>query len=495
MLLDAMKPHSLLAAALVLGALPTFAGTELTFSDPIGFLSSTGTDQLDLPLGDPVEILVHDPALAGDIVLLAVGGVPAPPGGLFGLDLTTAIFPVNGFVSGAQLDPAGDFTWSTTTPMGLPTGVALFAQAILFDPLTLALATSNTVTLDLKPVAPVNMPLLPVGKHVTVIYSGGNPTSQATMDAAWNECIAAGVDTYELSMAWTDIEVAPGVYDTTTLDSLLSILSLGNFSTYLSITTIDTVNLNLPADLVDPANPQELAPGLTWDAPLMLSRFRTVLDLVVPRLAQNNGFFLVVGNEVDGWLAPRPAQLLPFATFVDAARQHAHGIEPRLAVGVAAQFDAVQSHPTILGALLAVTDNVPLTYYPLKSDFSVQDPSVVPGDFAAMEAAVAPRPLLIQEFGYPSGYAPVPTNGSSNEKQRQFIANSFTYFQSNPKLRFASCLQLGDWDPAYVTLLLSYYGVPDPVFAEYLGTLGLRDWVTGAAKPAYAEFLSGLLAL
>jgi len=490
-----MLKHLLTTLALVLSSATSLAGVQLTIDDPIGFLSSAATDQIDVPLGDPVEITIHDPNAAGDLVLLAVSGIAAPQGGLFGVDLTTAIFPLNGLATGAVLDAGGDYSWSSEVPLGLPTGVALYAQSILIDPVTFALATSNTVTMDLKPVAPVNMPLLPPGKHVTAIYSGANPTSQVTMDAAWAECIAAGADTYELALSWTDIEPSPGVYDTTYLDSLLATLSQSGFSTYLSITTIDTVNLTLPSDLVDPANPQELAPGMTWDSPVMLARFQAVLNLVVPRLVQNGGFFLSVGNEVDSWLGSRPTQLLPFATFVDTARLHAHGIEPRLAVGVAAQFDVVLFTPAILGALLAVSDNVPLTYYPIKGDFSVQDPSVVAGDLAAMAAAVAPRPLLLQEFGYPSGFAPAPTNGSSNEKQRQFIANCFGAFQANPTLRFASCLQLGDWDPALVAWFATYYGVSAPLFAEFLGTLGLRDWATGAAKPAFAEFVNGLLSL
>lgn len=485
----------LIAAALASLPLTSFAGVELTLEDPIGFLSSAGTDQIDVPLGDPVDVTIHEPASAGDLVVLAVSGTPAVPGGLFGIDLMTAIFPLNGLASGAVLDANGDYSWSSEVPIGLPTGVALYAQAILIDPVTFALTTSNTVTMDLKPVAPVNMPLLPPGKHVTAIYSGANPTSQATMDAAWAECIAAGADTYELALSWTDIEPSPGVYDTTYLDSLLAILSQGGFSTYLSLTTIDTVNLTIPSDLVDPQNPQELAPGMTWDSPVMLARFQAVLDLVVPRLVQSGGFFLVVGNEVDGWLSSRPSQLIPYATFVDSARVHTQAIEPRLAVGAAVQYDAVLFHQSILAAMLSVSDNVGLTYYPIKGDFSVQDPSVVAGDLAAMAAAVAPRPLVLQEFGYPSGYAPTPTNGSSNEKQRQFIANCFAHFQLNPSLRFASCLQLGDWDPAVVAFFVSYYGVSAPLFAEYLGTLGLRDWATGAAKPAYAEFVSGLLSL
>jgi len=79
--------------------------------------------------------------------------------------------------------------------------------------------------------------------------------------------------------------------------------------------------------------------------------------------------------------------------------------------------------------------------------------------------------------------------------QRQFVANIFAAISANPRIRFASFWNLADWSEADLDFLESYFGLSDPVFREYLGSLGMRSAADGAAKPAYAEFLARLAEL
>ena len=65
-------------------------------------------------------------------------------------------------------------------------------------------------------------PLLSSGPHVGVIDSEPVPAAEPVLDAAFDECIAAGADVYQLAFAWTDIEVAPGMIDTSFAESLLT---------------------------------------------------------------------------------------------------------------------------------------------------------------------------------------------------------------------------------------------------------------------------------
>ena len=336
------------------------------------------------------------------------------------------------------------------------------------------------------------LPLLPAGRHVGIIYSQPSSAAQATLDAAFSECIARGADSYELSMAWTDIETSPGVYDTGYFDNLLALTQAAGLLPYLVIKTIDTVTLNLPPDLVDAADSSELAQGLTWNDPSLLSRFEAVLDLVVPRLVQAGGFYLSVGNEVDGYLSARPAAQSDFVAFVAHSRSHVHASEERLAVGATLTFSALGNTPQLVSDLRSASDLLAWTYYPLNPDFTPQSPSVVSADIAAMRNAVAPRALLLQEVGYPAGWTGAPTNGSSHEKQRAFVENLFVEMGLDPEIRFMSLLQLADWSAAELDVFEDYYGLSDPMFREYLGTLGLRENADGATKPSYAEFLLGL---
>jgi hypothetical protein len=100
-------------------------------------------------------------------------------------------------------------------------------------------------------------------------------------------------------------------------------------------------------------------------------------------------------------------------------------------------------------------------------------------------------PVLLQEAGYPAGYLPAPANDSSGEKQRQFVANMFDAIQAHSEIRFVSFVTLVDFSPEICNTLYGYYGVAQPVFKEYLCTLGMVGY-DGQTKPAYVEFIARL---
>jgi hypothetical protein len=298
------------------------------------------------------------------------------------------------------------------------------------------------------------LPLLPAGTHVGIVYADPQPEAANALDDIFGQTIAAGVDVYELSLYWSLLEPQPGVVDTSLLAQFLAILDRVDLIPYLGIQTIDTVRLAMPPDLVDPADPARLAPGLSFDDPALLARWGAVLDAAVPLLAGQGGFFLSVGNEVDPWLAAHPDQVEPFLRFVDFSRERVQALAPQMGVGV----------------------------------------TIVAGDVAGLVSAAGDLPVLLQEVGYPSGTLPEPSNGSSVELQRQFVAALFEAVSAQPQIRMVSFLQLSDWPEAACDYFLGYYGSSDPVFREYLCSLGLYTYAE-QAKPAYAEFLAGLARL
>ncbi|GAB4146270.1 MAG: hypothetical protein Fur0037_14310 [Planctomycetota bacterium] len=264
------------------------------------------------------------------------------------------------------------------------------------------------------PQNPIDLPLLAPGQRVGVVYSQPPASARAAMDAAWKECLASGADTYELAAAWTDVETAPGVIDTSFVGGLLTTTQSAGLAPYLVIKTIDQSVLDLPPDLVDAAHPAELGPGIRFDSAAVKARFAAVLDALVPLLVSRGGFYLSVGNEIDAYLGARPQQAAAFAAFVQAARDRARSIEPRLAVGATVTFSAIANEPGLVALLAAASDILAFTYYPLRPDFSPYPPGVAAADFAAMRAAAAPGPLLIQEVGYPAGPAARPTAARTN---------------------------------------------------------------------------------
>ncbi|MBZ0278916.1 MAG: hypothetical protein K8I60_22410 [Anaerolineae bacterium] len=241
------------------------------------------------------------------------------------------------------------------------------------------------------------------------------------------------------------------------------------------------------------ADEYELADGRHFDDPVIIERFNRVLDAVVPLMSKYGGFFISVGNEVNGWLKDRPAEVDGVVAFTAAARDYIHQIEPGMGVGITVGQSVLVEDPALLERLLAVSDAAAYTYYPMNGDFSVREPSGTAADIAEMIAAVGDLPVLFQEVGYPSGYTDAPGNNSSGEKQRDFFETFFTEIEQYPQVRFASLLQLADWSTGQCDAFVQYYTDLNsvPQVHEYLCSLGIRQH-DGTAKPAYDAFLEAV---
>jgi hypothetical protein len=335
------------------------------------------------------------------------------------------------------------------------------------------------------------LPLLAEPRVVGVVYSAPAPAAQAVLDADFASCISAGATTYELSVTWASLEPTPGTIDTSSLSALLTTVTSSHLVPYLVIKTIDTNQLTLPADLMDASDATKLNGSLQFDSPQVLTRFAALMDAVTPLLVGQGGFYLAVGNEVDVWLGANPTAQNAYMTFVAQARARVHLDDARLAVGATCTFGVVGAAPALLSALLAVSDAASYTYYPLNADYSVRPPTVVSGDLSALVAAAQGKQVLLQEVGYPAGYLPTPGNGSSAAMQQQFVTNIFAALAAQPAIRYCSFMQMADYTPAEVTSFSTYYGISQPLFLEYLATLGLVD-STGVSKAAFAALLSGL---
>jgi hypothetical protein len=333
------------------------------------------------------------------------------------------------------------------------------------------------------------LPMLDPGLHVGIVNADPAPEAKAKIDAAYGEVLAAGMDAIVISFFWSDLEPSPGVYDTSVLEGYLAITDIFDTNVYFTVRTIDTVKVNGPSDLVTASG--ELADGRHFDDPVILERFNALLDVLVPLLAAHNGFFIAVGNEIDGWLPSHPDEIGPFVTFVSAARERVKSIAPEMGVGAAIMYSGVRTELPLVEQILAVSDAAAFTYYPLNGDFTVMEPDVVFDDFAHMVEAAGDLPVLLQEVGYPSGYVTGPSNDSSGEKQKTFVENVFKALDQHPEIRFMSYFMMSDWPGETCDELTGYYGLSVPRFHEYLCSLGIRDY-NGDAKPAYAAFLGGL---
>lgn len=334
-----------------------------------------------------------------------------------------------------------------------------------------------------------SLPLLPPGQHITIEYGQVMPGEEGTLEDAFFEVITEGaVDTYHLSFYWQALQPTSGDIDLGPLRESLRILEAFQLAPQITFPTIDTVNLVLPQDFMNPNDPAALRDGLRFDDPSVIAAFGDLLDVAVPTIKRRGGFYISVGNEVDGWLSAHPEEVAAFAAFVAAARERVQERHPEVAIGVTMTYSGAVAHPDILAAMQAASDVVAFTYYPLNADFTVQDPAVVADDIARIVALANGGPVLLQEVGYPSGYLPESGNGSSGDLQAQFVDAMFDALAVHPEIRFVSFLQLGEWPGDLCDFFAQYYAIGGETFREYLCTLGLRTY-SGKAKPAYDVFL------
>jgi hypothetical protein len=333
--------------------------------------------------------------------------------------------------------------------------------------------------------------LLPPGQHVTVFNALGEPGAYQTIQNAFMQCLNCGIDTFVVFERWNQIESTPGVIDISNLQAELAPIQSLGLKVHLVINTIDTNVLALPGDLLDPTDPTQLAGGRHFDDPVIINRFAAVLDAVVPFLQSNGGFYLSVGNEVNIWLDAHTSEISHFANFVQQARTHAYNLAPNISCGASMTYGAIRYSSPALQPILNVCDVAVFTHYSMNPDFTPDSPANIPADLDALLNAAGDHPVLLQEVGFPSGYATGSQIGSSQAMQQQFIINLFSALANRPQIRLAAYMHIADWTESELDTIVGYYGIPDPKFREYMGTLGLL-WADGSAKPAYAEFINGL---
>jgi hypothetical protein len=106
-----------------------------------------------------------------------------------------------------------------------------------------------------------------------------------------------------------------------------------------------------------------------------------------------------------------------------------------------------------------------------------------------MMKSAGSRPVILQEIGFPAS----PLTGSSDAKQAEFIHAAYGQIDRyGSRIPLASYFLQTDFAPALTKLLSQYYGMADPAFEGFLGTLGLHD-STGRARPAWSAFRAEMI--
>ncbi len=308
-----------------------------------------------------------------------------------------------------------------------------------------------------------------IGLSLNVPDGGGVKAYVAAMDVQKRLGLTGGA----LSVKWDEYEAQHGK----PLTDGLSAAAYMRQEVLLTISTIDTVNRRLPADLAQ----------LPFDDPKVEARFDSVLADVAAK-AGGKVRWISLGNEANVYFMAHPAELKPYQAFLAHGRQVLHRLIPGCQVGVTVTCMDAITDPKVATRLQEGMDLSIFTYYPLTA-FSVLPISAVPQHFSFMRRAAGNRPLFLQEIGYPSSSL----NGSSPQKQAEFVAKVFEQIAlAGDSIKLACFFLQCDFSAATVNQLTGYYGISGTSpgtdkFRGFLGSLGLCDPL-GKPKPAWDVF-------
>ena len=277
---------------------------------------------------------------------------------------------------------------------------------------------------------------------------------------------SAGANVFNISIQWDELETAPGVFEPS-----VDLLGIANAyypnigaEVSLMIGPIDTNNDRMPSDLR----------GRPYNDPVVIQRFRSLLDYVFSKIPDLQLSTFAIGNEVDAFLGLDADAWEEYSEFFRETSAYARQLRPGLTIGVKVTYGGlIGSSANYARTLNEPSDAILTTHYPLKDDFTVEDPEVIGDVFDKLAAQYTGHQIRFMELGYPSASV----CNSSEEKQAAFIRESFTAWdRHHEQIEYISFSIMTDRSQESVEEYGRYYGITDNRFLSFLRTIGLRTW-------------------
>ncbi len=295
----------------------------------------------------------------------------------------------------------------------------------------------------------------------------------------YNACVAlgksVGMSEVGLHLTWTALEIAPNTFNLNILDIANQYYPANNLSVDLNIDPIETNVLEVPSDLKT----------LAFDNPILINRFKTLLDSVKNHTKNLRISTLVIGSEHDVYLKTDAKKWEQYTTFYNASVDYAKTLWPGIKLASELTFNGLTEQNSLAQLLNTKSDYIGVSYYPLNDNYTLKSISTVATNITQLVALYPFEPICFFQYGYPSS----PVCGSSDELQKQFITQTFESWDAYAQnIRLIDFTWLHDLSQQEVDKNCLYYGVSDPAFKEFLRTIGLRSWnAKGTDKPAFIE--------
>ncbi|WP_321471598.1 hypothetical protein [uncultured Paludibaculum sp.] len=306
----------------------------------------------------------------------------------------------------------------------------------------------------------------------------GEPLTLDVMTKRFNQTVQAGVNFIVANGEWAQLEPEKGRYDLSSLNQMISVAAPANLTLSYTLRIVNTIYRSVPKDLE----------RTSWNDPRMRSRLLQLIEVLAPQLKGRTKWFML-GYEVDGYFEKHPGEVQDFIELDRAVTARLKELIPGIQVSTTFTYTGLPSLRGRLAGLNRQLDFIALTYCAQKPGFVVDEPSVLPSDFAKMKEYAAGRKIVFQEIAYPTA----PATRGSEDKQAEFFKLAFQEFARDPgafdAVNFMNLADLSDQDANQYT---KFYGLTGhDAFRGMLQTLGMFD-KNGRPKKGWDVFRQGI---
>jgi hypothetical protein len=229
----------------------------------------------------------------------------------------------------------------------------------------------------------------------------------------------------------------------------------------------------------------------------VLDRFEGVIDAIAEVPAAKRITHILIGNEVDSYLAQHTDEIPAFEEFYRRAIARIHEKLPGVKVGTIITFGSVRSRPGDFVELIKAGDFVAYTYYPVtnlsRGDVSVDWQMVETPELAnhigLLAALAADKPFAFTEIGYSSSAL----NASSEKQQARFVRQLFRvldpYFRRE-RVAFVLYNSLYDEPSTFCRPYANEQKIQaSREFCSFVENLGLRSQAHNEPREAWHVFV------
>ncbi|MBL4709126.1 MAG: hypothetical protein JKY48_11885 [Flavobacteriales bacterium] len=286
-----------------------------------------------------------------------------------------------------------------------------------------------------------------------------------------------GVEFIALHLAWTQIETTPNNYEDPD-DALLllgQVAAANSFQFSLTLRPIDLSGKIVPSDLEN----------MRFNDTTMIRRFESLIDFVFTKVNPSVLLNLQIGNEIDGYnFSQEPASFWSdYGFFLKEINAYIKKSHPDLKAGFTGTLKGLNNNPSLFNQVLSNVDILGVTYYPIQSDYTVELPTVLNGDFDLLLTNYPSKPIYVQELGYQTAAR----CNSNEQKQAKFFSQFFNYWDKHASdIKSVNLVRLNDLSIQAASDAALQYNLSDSIFFDYLRTIGIRTYSgTGSHKMAF----------